>query len=86
MTHQVKLAPRAAKELRRLDRAAAHRIVRTLQVLADTPRPPSARQLVGRPGIWRVRSGDYRILYEIEDDALVVLVVRIGHRREIYEH
>ena len=49
------------------------------------PRPPKAIQLVGGAGEWRVRTGDYRIIYEIHDDHLIILVLRVGHRREIYE-
>jgi mRNA interferase RelE/StbE len=45
----------------------------------------SARQLVGGAGEWRVRTGDFRIIYEIHDAALVVLVVKVGHRRDVYE-
>lgn len=53
-------------------------------MLAQNPRPPGARALQGRPGI-RVRVGDYRIIYTIEDDVLVVVVVRLGHRRDVYD-
>ncbi|MEO7373738.1 MAG: type II toxin-antitoxin system RelE/ParE family toxin [Terrimesophilobacter sp.] len=56
-----------------------------IDLLAADPRPPRAIQLVGGAGEWRVRTGDYRIIYEIHDDRLVVLVLRVGHRREIYE-
>jgi len=55
-----------------------------IELLADNPRPPAARQLVGGQGEWRVRVGDHRIVYEIGDAELVVLVLRVGHRREIY--
>ena len=53
-------------------------------LLADDPRPPGATPLVGPPGVLRVRTGDYRILYLVEDDRLIVLVVAVGRRREIY--
>ena len=52
--------------------------------LEVNPRPPGARKLRGESELWRVRVGDYRILYSIEEARLVVLVVKIGHRREVY--
>ena len=52
-----------------------------IELLADNPRPPAATQLVGGQGEWRVRVGDYRIVYEIRETELIVLVLRLGHRR-----
>ena len=60
------------------------RIQAALELLATEPRPPAATQLVGGSGEWRVRTGDYRIVYEIHDGELLVLVLRIGHRRDVY--
>jgi len=54
-----------------------------IELLAIDPRPPAATRLVGGSGEWRVRTGNYRIVYEINDNELVVLVLRMGHRREI---
>jgi len=85
VTFRVVLSPAASRELRKLSQPAAQRVVAVFEVLAQTPRPPAAKPLVGRPGLWRVRSGDYRILYEINDDVLLVFVVRVGHRREVYD-
>jgi len=85
VTHSVILSSGAGRELRKLDPPTAARIVRTLEVLADSPRPPAAKPLVGRPEVWRVRTGDYRVLYEIDNDVLVVLVIRIAHRSRVYE-
>jgi len=56
-----------------------------IDLIATEPRPPAATQLVGGAGEWRVRTGDYRIVYEIEDERLLVLVLSVGHRREIYQ-
>lgn len=85
MTYRVTLSPMAGRQLRKLDAQARRRIQAALDVLAEQPRPPSATRLVGGAGEWRVRTGDYRIVYEIEDDRLLVLVLRIGHRREVYQ-
>lgn len=85
MTYRVTLSPMAARQLRKLDAGLRRRIQAALELLAEQPRPPSAIRLVGGAGEWRVRTGDYRIVYEIEDDQLLILVLRLGHRREIYQ-
>lgn len=70
--------------MRKFDAPVRRRIQAALELLVDVPRPPAAIQLVGGSGEWRVRTGDYRLVYEVKDDELVVLVLRVGHRREIY--
>ena len=85
MTYEVALAPSAARQLRKFDAQVRRRIQAALELLATEPRPPAATRLVGGSGEWRVRTGDYRIVYEIEDDRLLILVLRVGHRREIYQ-
>ena len=84
MTYRVTLAPAAARQLRRFDPPVRRRIQATLELLAENPRPPAATQLVGGSGEWRVRTGNYRVVYEIEDEVLLVLVLAVGHRREVY--
>jgi mRNA interferase RelE/StbE len=81
----VRLAPAAERQLRKLDPAGRRRVQAAIDLLAVDPRPPSARQLVGGAGEWRVRTGDFRIIYEIHDEQLVILVVKVGHRRDVYE-
>lgn len=84
MTYRVEVAPAAVLQLRKLDGVALRRVQAAIELLAEAPRPGGARKLVGGDGAWRVRTGDYRIVYEINDGALLVLVVAVGHRREIY--
>ncbi|HEY5195824.1 MAG TPA: type II toxin-antitoxin system RelE/ParE family toxin [Solirubrobacteraceae bacterium] len=84
MTYRISLSPAAARQLRKFDPQVRRRIQGVLELLAVEPRPPAATRLVGGAGEWRVRTGDYRIVYEIEDQELLVLVLRVGHRREIY--
>lgn len=84
MTHRVTLAPSTAHQPRKLDPQARRRIQAALELLASEPRPPAATRLVGGSGEWRIRTGDYRIIYEIHGDQLLILVLRIGHRREVY--
>jgi mRNA interferase RelE/StbE len=76
-------AERALEKLATGDRRSALRIAATLRGLASDPRPAGARALVGSGGQLRVRVGDYRVVYAIEDARLIVTVIRIGHRREI---
>lgn len=84
MTYQIQFTPAALKQLRKLDAPARRRIQAAVELLASEPRPPAATQLVSSGGAWRVRVGDYRVVYDIHDDVLVVLVLKLGHRREIY--
>lgn len=85
MTYRIALAPSAARQLRKFDPQVRRRIQAAIELLANEPRPPLAAKLVGGSGEWRIRTGDYRIVYEIEDGQLLVLVLRVGHRREIYQ-
>lgn len=85
MTYRVTLAPSAQRQLRKFDPQARRRIHAAIDLLAAEPRPPAATRLVGGAGEWSVRTGDYRISYEINDDELIVLVLRVGHRRGIYQ-
>ncbi len=84
MTYSVALAPAAVRQLRKLDATARRRVQASVELLAVQPRPPGAKKLVGGSGEWRVRTGEYRIIYEIHDNALLVLVLAVGHRRDIY--
>ncbi len=86
MTYQVQVAPAALRQLRKLDPTARRRVQAAIELLAEQPRPSGAKKLVGGDGEWRVRTGDYRIVYEIHDAVLLVLVVAAGHRRDIYQH
>lgn len=83
MTYSVEVIPAAQRVIRKLPLDGRRRIEGLLAILAEHPRPPVARKLVNRPG-WRVRSGDYRLIYRIDDGKLVVVVVDAGHRREVY--
>ena len=85
MRYEVTLAPAAARQLRKFDPHVRRRVQAAIEVLAEDPRPPAATRLVGGAGEWRVRTGDYRIVCEIQQDQLLVLVLNVGHRREIYQ-
>jgi mRNA interferase RelE/StbE len=81
----VLLSPAAVRDLAALDKPAQRRVVARIEALASNPRPPGVTKLQGEANAWRIRVGDYRVLYTIEDGRRVVLVVRIGHRREVYK-
>ena len=85
MIYSVSVSPTAARQLRKLDPDIRRRIQAAIELLAEDPRPPAATRLVGGAGEWRVRTGDYRVIYEIHDGELLVLVLRMAHRREVYE-
>ena len=82
--YRIELRPAALRALRKLDPTVRPRIQAAIALLAGDPRPPAARALRGRPGL-RIRVGDYRILYTVEDDVLLVVVVTLGHRRDVYD-
>ena len=82
--YRIELKPSAAKSLDRLPVDLQKRIVRAVELLAGNPRPPGVVKMAGDDNLWRVRVGDFRIVYEIHDDILLVLVLRIGHRGDVY--
>jgi mRNA interferase RelE/StbE len=80
-TYPVEFERAAARALKRLDESVRRRV---LAALADDPRPAGAEMLSGSESLFRIRVGDYRVIYAIEDDRLVVLVLHAGHRPEVY--
>lgn len=83
MTYTVEILRRAQKQLSQIEQTDRERIIEAVEILADNPRPPGCKKLSGRPA-WRIRIGSYRVIYEIHDERLLVLVVTIGNRREVY--
>ena len=83
MKFQVILPKSVQKELDRLPDEIARRILARLAGLETNPRPPDVKKLKGRDA-WRIRLGDYRVIYEIHDRVLQILVITVGHRREVY--
>jgi len=85
MSYTVKVSRPAEKFLRALtDKKLYFRLRETIESLKSKPRPVDSIKLQGEEGLYRVRVGDYRIVYQIQDQQLIVLVVQVGHRREIY--
>lgn len=84
MPYRIEFKSEARRRLLHLDRPLRRRIEARINALADDPRPHGVETLTGPEKLYRVRVGDYRIIYTIEDRVLMVLVVRVGHRREVY--
>ena len=84
MALSTKYEPSAQKQLDALKGDIHGRIVKAVRKLKDNPRPVGCKKLKGLDDTYRIRVGDYRIVYEIHDDVLIVLVIRIAHRREAY--
>ena len=81
--YRVIIRKSVSKDMRGIPKTDARRIVAAIESLADAPRPQGAKKLSGQER-YRIRQGNYRILYEIEDDRLIVCVVRVGDRRDVY--
>ena len=79
----VEYDPKALKELAQLDKPVARRVIQAIDALSVDPRPSGVRALVGYPNLWRIRVGDYRVVYTIKDTELVVLTLRVAHRRSL---
>ena len=84
MAYRIVVTRRAEKDLAELPKAVVRRIDTKILSLADAPRPVEAVKLKGADALYRIRVGDYRIVYEVQDDVVVIVIVRVGHRREVY--
>jgi mRNA interferase RelE/StbE len=83
MRFQIEILRSAQKSLSRIQSQDQDRIIEAIRSLADEPQPHGCKKLSGRDA-WRIRIGNYRVIYEIRESKLVVLIVDIGHRKEIY--
>ena len=85
MSYQVFIKPAAERQLKKLTLAIQRDLIALIESLSEEPRPSGCKKLKGRQNQYRVRAGDYRIIYTIEDMSLIVRVIKLGHRRDIYE-
>jgi len=85
MDNLVEISSRAERELKRLDKTTKTRIVKALLVLIKDPRPPGSIKVKTSEGLWRIRVGDWRVGYEIDDATHTITIITIGHRREFYD-
>ncbi len=84
MAYSILLAPPAERQLKAFPQAVQKRLVKRLKGLQTNPRPQGVKKLAGEDDLYRVREGNYRIIYTIRDKALIVLVLKIGDRKEVY--
>lgn len=84
MSYRITLTKAAARELAAVPKPVLKRIDACITGLANDPLPPGVKKLKNSNGMYRVRVSDYRIVYRMEQEVLVILIVRIGHRREVY--
>lgn len=84
MGYSIELAPAAVRQFRKLARNIQLKLAGAINSLADNPRPRGAVKLKGARGIWRIREGDYRLIFEVREPDSIVLILRIAHRREAY--
>jgi mRNA interferase RelE/StbE len=84
MGYTIKFSAHAARSFRKLPRQIQVRLYAAIEPLKDDPRLPGSEKLKGSNNAYRIRVGDYRVLYEIMDDELVVYIIEAGHRREVY--
>jgi mRNA interferase RelE/StbE len=84
-SYSVEVKPPARKELEALPNNVLARVVQKIEFLGDTPRPTGCKKLKGYKDQWRVRVGDWRVVYIIDDPAKLISVTRVAHRREVYE-
>ncbi len=85
-SYRIEIAPAALRELKKLAQGVREQIAPDIDALATEPRPSGVVKLEGKSDFYRFRSGDYRIVYSIQDEALIVLVVKVANRREVYKN
>ena len=84
MPYVITVLPSAARAIASLPQDDQRRVVRKIDGLADDPRPAQAKLLASKERLWRLRVGDYRIIYQVDDGKKRILIVAIGHRRDVY--
>jgi len=84
VNYKIQISASAEKSLRKVPVKDMLRLVQVIQALAVNPRPAGARKLAGEENTFRVRQGSYRVIYEVKDQVLLILVLKIGHRKDVY--
>jgi mRNA interferase RelE/StbE len=84
MAYAVQFKPIASRQFDSLPREIQKRVALKIDALRDNPNPAGCKKLTGLPDVWRIRVGDYRVVYQVQGQTCIVLVLKIGHRREVY--
>ena len=82
--YEIEVSATAKRQLRRLNLVDQIKILKRVRGLAEDPRPPGSRKLRGYTDVYRIRVGQYRVLYSVEDHKLVIILLKVGHRRDVY--
>lgn len=82
--YSLEVSATAERQIRRLQRSDQIRVLRAIQALAADPRPPGCRKLAGHEDVFRIRVGRYRVLYSVADGRLIVIVLKVGDRKDVY--
>ncbi len=83
-TYEVQISRTAERQLGRLDRRTRGRVAAAMLALAENPRPRGCRKLLGYDDVFRIRVGRYRLLYSVSDATVVIVILKVGHRRNVY--
>lgn len=84
MAYTIQFKPLALRQLEKLPREAQRRLSSKIEALRDDPFPAGCKKMAAIPDAWRIRAGDYRIVYQVHRGVLLVLVLAVGHRKEVY--
>jgi mRNA interferase RelE/StbE len=84
MTYRIEFTRATEREISKLSEPIRGRVLDSISGLANNPRPTRAKKLTGRKNAWRIRIGDFRVIYEVVDSVLTVTVIRVANRREVY--
>jgi len=85
MTYKIEFTPSALRQFEKLENPIQKRLSKKIDFLSKNPRPSGVEKLSAEDDLYRIRAGDYRVIYQIQDKVLLVLVVKVGHRREVYQ-
>ena len=85
MSYEIVFARSASRELERLEKGLARRLLERIEALGQDPRPHGSLKLTGRQDLWRIRSGEYRVVYRIDDTGQLIDVIAVRHRRDAYQ-
>jgi mRNA interferase RelE/StbE len=86
MKYQIYILNNPSRSIKKLPLSVQNDLRKTIRNLAENPRPQGVKKLSGNENLYRIRKGDYRIIYQIEDDVLLIIIVLVGHRKEIYRN
>jgi mRNA interferase RelE/StbE len=84
VAYTIQFKPLALRQLEKLPRDVQKRLAVKIEALRDDPFPPGCKKMAGLPDMWRIRAGDYRVVYQVHRAILLVLVLTVGHRKDVY--